>query len=272
MGGQNGGMTNEQGDFPAVCNKSVQAQSTDIQQPIPEEIFSYNLSDLQDLSAKEIEHLGRLNTPLFKAKNSEKFVPITWDWGIRRAAEYFAKTPSERSFFYSSGRSSNEAGFVLQLLARLYGTNNVNNCSYYCHQATGVGLSKTIGMGTSTVELADLDGCDCIFVIGANPASNHPRFIHKLQACRARGGNVIVINPAKEPGLVRFALPKSPKSLIMGGDEIASHYLQPHIGSDIGVLKGIAKAVIEGGGVAKEFVRQYTNCLLYTSPSPRDRG
>ena len=133
MGGQNGGMTNEQGEFPAVCNKSVQAQSTDIQQPIPEEIFSYSLADLQDLSAHELEHLGRLNTPLFKAKNSDKFVPVTWDWSIRRAAEHFAKVPAERSFFYSSGRSSNEAGFVLQLLARLYGTNNVNNCSYYCH-------------------------------------------------------------------------------------------------------------------------------------------
>ena len=125
---------------------------------------------------------------------------------------------------------------MLQLLARVYGTNNVNNCSYYCHQATGVGLSETIGVGTSTVELADLDGCDCIFVIGANPASNHPRFVHKLQGCRARGGQVVVINPAKEPGLVRFALPKSPRSMIVGGDEIASHYLQPHIGSDIAVF------------------------------------
>ena len=263
MGGQNGGMTNEQGEFPAVCNKSVQAQSTDIQQPIPEEIFSYSLADLQDLSAHELEHLGRLNTPLFKAKNSDKFVPITWDWGIRRAAEHFAKVPAERSFFYSSGRSSNEAGFVLQLLARLYGTNNVNNCSYYCHQATGVGLAKTIGTGTSTVELADLDGCDCIFVIGANPASNHPRFVHKLQACRARGGTVIIINPAKEPGLVRFALPKSPKSLIIGGDEIASHYLQPHIGSDIGVLKGIAKVVIEAHERFDSVLYIYTHWIAF---------
>ena len=258
MGGQHGGMTNEEGDFPAICNKSVQAQSTDIQQPIPEEIFSYKISDLQELSAHQLEHLGRLNTPLYKANKSDQFVPVKWDWAIRYGAQHFAKIPSERSFFYSSGRSSNEAGFILQLLARLYGTNNVNNCSFYCHQATGVGLSKTIGTGTSTVELADLDGCDCIFVLGANPASNHPRFIHKLQACRARGGSVIVINPAKEPGLVRFGLPKSPKSLIIGGDEIASHYLQPHIGSDVGVLKGIAKAVVNSGGIANEFVDQYT--------------
>ena len=121
-----------------------------------------------------------------------------------------------------------------------------------------MGLSETIGGGTSTVELADLDGCDCIFVIGANPASNHPRFIHKLQACRARGGQVVIINPAKEPGLVRFALPKSPRSMIVGGDEIASHYLQPHIGSDIAVLKGIAKAVIERRAVASDFLLQHT--------------
>lgn len=258
MGGQQGGMTNEQGTFPSVCNKSIQAQSTDIQQPIPKEVFDYSLEELRELSAQQLEHLGRLDTPLFKARGAAHFSSVDWDWAIEHAASRFAATPAARSFFYSSGRSSNEAGFVFQLLARVYGTNNVNNCSYYCHQATGVGLSETIGVGTSTVELADLDGCDCIFVIGANPSSNHPRFVHKLQACRARGGRVVVINPAKEPGMVRFALPKSPRSLIIGGDEIASHYLQPRIGSDIAVFKGIAKAVVENGAVATDFIAQHT--------------
>ena len=56
-----------------------------------------------------------------------------------------------RSFFYASGRSSNEAGFLLQLFARLFGTNYVNNCSYYCHQASGVGLASSLGTGTATV-------------------------------------------------------------------------------------------------------------------------
>lgn len=258
MGGQQGGMTNEQGDFPSVCNKSVQAQSTDIQLPIPVEVFQHSIEEFKALSAHELEHLGRLANPLYKAKDAEHFEPVEWDWAIKHAAAQFANTAAARSFFYSSGRSSNEAGFVLQLLARSYGTNNVNNCSYYCHQATGEGLSQTIGSGTSTVELADLDGCDLIFVIGANPASNHPRFIHKLQACRERGGKVVIVNPAKEPGLVRFALPKSPKSLIIGGSEIASHYLQPRIGSDVAVFKGIAKAVIEQQAQAEDFIAQHT--------------
>src|SRR3989337_899383 len=58
MGGQMGGMTNELGEFPSVCNKSVQAQSTDIQPAIPDEAFLHPLSDLQQLSGREMEKLG----------------------------------------------------------------------------------------------------------------------------------------------------------------------------------------------------------------------
>ena len=254
MGGQKGGMVNELGEFPSVCNKSVQAQSTDVQPPIPEEIFAHSLTDFLELSPKEMENLGRLGTPIYKAKGAQQYAPITWEAALTLAAEQFSKTKPERTFFYASGRSSNEASFVFQLLARAYGTNNVSNCSYYCHQATGVGLSSVIGTGTSTIELEDLTGCDLIFVIGANPSSNHPRFIHMLKACRDRGGDVVIINPAKEPGLVKFAVPKSPKSMIFGGTDIASDYLQPRIGSDLALLKGLAKAVIENGWTDEDFL------------------
>jgi molybdopterin-dependent oxidoreductase alpha subunit len=258
MGGQRGGMTDELGEFPAVCNKSVQAQSTDVQPAIPEKIFTHALGDLRELSGHELEHLGRLAFPLYKHRDIDRYTPVSWDYAMDIAAARFAAVKPERTFFYSSGRSSNEAGFLLQLLARVYGTNNVNNCSYYCHQATSVALKDTIGTGTSTVELEDLTGCDAIFVIGANPASNHPRFIHKLKACRDRGGQVIVINPARESGLVKFALPKNPVSMLSGGSDIASHYLQPRIGGDIALMKGLAKAVLERGAEAKDFIARHT--------------
>ncbi len=245
MGGQQGGMTNELGEFPSVCNKSIQAQSTDIQPPLPIELFQHSIKELRELSPKELEHAGRLANPIYKAKDSQHYQVVEWDWALKYAAQQFSQTDPDRSFFYSSGRSSNESGFLLQLLARLYGTNNVNNCSYYCHQATSVGLGSTIGTGTSTVELDDLSQCDLIFVIGANPSSNHPRFIHQLKNCRDRGGHVIIINPAKEPGLVKFAVPKSPRSMLSGGTEISSLFLQPNIGSDIAVIKGIAKAIMQ---------------------------
>jgi molybdopterin-dependent oxidoreductase alpha subunit len=258
MGGQRGGMTNELDEFPSVCNKSIQAQSTDIQPAIPVTILESPLADLRALDGHELEHLGRLANPMFKAKDAEHFQTVSWDWALDYAAARMAATTPARSFFYSSGRSSNEAGFVFQLLARAWGTNNVNNCSYYCHQATGVGLGTTIGTGTATVELADLDRCDFICVIGANPSSNHPRFIHKLKACRERGGAVVMINPAKEPGLVRFAVPKSPASLLKGGSWIASDYLQPRIGGDIATLKALAKAVMALGADDSAFIDAHT--------------
>lgn len=257
MGGQKGGMANERGEFPSVCNKSVQAQSTDIQPPIPSEIFQHSIEELRELSARELEHLGRLDSPLYKAEGDKGYREVDWDWALSHAAQGFAAVDPAQSFFYSSGRSSNEAGFLLQMLARTYGTNNVNNCSYYCHQATSVGLQSTIGGGTATVELDDLAECDLIFVIGANPSSNHPRFIHQLKNCRDRGGHVVVINPAKEPGLVKFAVPKSAYSMIVGGTDIASAYLQPSIGSDIAVLKGLAKAVVEAGQHDKDFIQAH---------------
>jgi len=227
MGGQRGGMTNELGEFPAVCNKSVQAQSTDIQTPIPAEVFEHTIDDLRELTAHELEHIGRLGNPIFKAKDSDRYQEVAWAWALDYAAAQFLDTEPDRSFFYSSGRSSNEAGFLLQLLARVYGTNNVNNCSYYCHQATSVGLGSTIGTGTSTVELNDLTGCDLVFVIGANPASNHPRLIHQLKSC--------------------------------GGTEIASCYLQPKIGSDIALLKGLAKGVFELGSEDHNYIAEHCN-------------
>jgi molybdopterin-dependent oxidoreductase alpha subunit len=254
MGGQQGGMTNELGEFPSVCNKSVQAQSTDIQPGIGHDMFDHAIAELAELSGRQMEKLGRLNTPLFRAAGGTHYRPVAWDWALDHAAQRLRALQPNRTFFYSSGRSSNEAGFVFQLLARAWGTNNVNNCSYYCHQATSEGLATTIGKGTATVELRDLTGADLIFVIGANPSSNHPRFIHMLKHCRDKGGEVIVINPAKEPGLVRFAVPKSPGSMLRGGDEIASDYLQPRIGTDIALFKGLAKAVLELGAEDRGFI------------------
>lgn len=258
MGGQLGGMTNEAGEFPSVCNKSIQAQSTDIQPAIPAQVFEHSIEHLAALSPHKLEHLGRLDTPLYRAESENHLRPVAWDWAIKHAAERFAACAPRNSFFYSSGRASNEAGFVLQLLARLYGTNNVSNCSFYCHEATGVALGNTIGTGTATVELQDLDGCDLVFLIGANPASNHPRLLHKLRSCRARGGQVIVINPAREAGLVRFAVPKSARSMLKGGDWIASEYLQPNVGSDIALFKALAKSILEMGAEDTGFIQAHT--------------
>jgi molybdopterin-dependent oxidoreductase alpha subunit len=263
MGGQQGGMRNERGSFPEVCNKSILAQAADMQGALPADFFTTNdISSLSQRSPLELELSGRLTQPVFCDPDSTHYRPITWDEAIDRIVGKIKSTPPARTFFYSSGRSSNEAGFLLQLLARVFGTNNVNNCSYYCHQASGVGMSESLGTGTATVQLKDLEATDLIFLIGANPASNHPRFMRTFMEIRRRGGKVIVINPVREPGLENFAVPSDIKSLFFGS-EIASDYIQPHIGGDIGLLKGIGKALFEisennAGVLSHDFIENHT--------------
>ena len=119
-------------------------------------------------------------------------------------------------------------------------------------------LTEVYGSGTSSLTLDDLTTADLAVVVGANPASNHPRLITELVNLRRRGGRVIVINPLRELGLVRFRVPSDWRSLLFGSD-VSDLYLQPHIGSDVALLKALLKGVIEAGGVDDEFVATHTN-------------
>ncbi|MFN0138413.1 MAG: FdhF/YdeP family oxidoreductase [Phycisphaerae bacterium] len=245
MGGQSGGMVNEHGGFPEVCKKSMQAMVADMQGRIRPEFFQkYAFAELRSLTPRELEACGRLNDPLYAGPGDTHYRPITWDEAMDRCVARLKAALPDRNFFYFSGRASNEAAFLWQVFARLYGTNNVNNCSYYCHQASGVGLRDTLGTATATVSLDDVEKCDLFILIGANPSSNHPRLMASLDRLRRRGGKVIVINPLREVGLVNFRVPSSVRSMLFGSP-IASQYLQPHIGGDIALLCGMAKHLCE---------------------------
>lgn len=255
MGGQQGGMTNEQGSFPELCKKSLQAMVADMQPGIPPTFWAENsVAKLAAMTPRELEHSGRLIQPVLYEQGQTHFRPITWADAFQRISDELLRVRPDETFWYFSGRSSNEAAFLLQLLARVYGTNNVNNCSFYCHQASGVGLQSSIGSGTATITLEDLEHSDCVFLIGGNPASNHPRLMTTLMQVRRKGGQVIVINPMRETGLEKFRVPSDPISLLKG-TKIASQYVQPHIGGDLALLWGITKAVGELGAYDETFLR-----------------
>jgi molybdopterin-dependent oxidoreductase alpha subunit len=258
MGGQRGGMVNEAGRFPEVCKKSLQAQAADMQGPIGEALLrEYPLARLARLPPAALERLGRLAFPLIAEAQDTHFRRIGWEQALDRAASAFRAASPERVFFYSSGRASNEAAFLMQVVARLYGTANINNCSSYCHNASGVALGRVFGSGTSSVVLEDLRQADLVLVAGANPASNHPRLITQLVELRRRGGCVIVVNPLRELGLVRFRVPSDARSLVFGST-ISDLYLQPHVGSDSALFKALLKAVVEAGGVDRAYVEAHT--------------
>jgi molybdopterin-dependent oxidoreductase alpha subunit len=259
MGGQRGGMVNEAGHFPEVCKKSLQAMVADMQGAIGSEFWAqYGPNELRGFTPRELENCGRLTQPVLYTPELRRYQPISWEAAFERIASKLAEVQPDETFWYFSGRSSNEAGFLLHLFARLYGTNNVNNCSYYCHQASGVGLTTVTGSGTATVTLDDVEQADLVFVIGGNPASNHPRLMRTLMSTRRNGGEVIVINPIVETGLVNFSVPSDVRSMLFGS-KIASLYIQPHIGGDLALLTGVSKRIVEMGAHDSAFLNAATN-------------
>ena len=259
MGGQLGGMRNEVGHFPEVCKKSVQAQAGDMAGAIAEDFFRTTpLARLERLGSRELERLGRLVFPVVAGPGDTHFRRVSWSEALDRAAAGLRQTPPEEAFFYSSGRSSNEAAFLMQVVARAWGTPNVHNCSFYCHNASSVALGQVYGSGTASVGLDDVAAADLALVAGANPGSNHPRLVTQLVALRRRRGSVIVVNPLRELGLVRFRVPSDWRSMLFGST-VSDLYLQPHVGADVALFKALLKGVVEAGGVDRDFVAAHTS-------------
>ncbi len=259
MGGQHGGMRNEAGRFPEVCKKSVQAQVGDMAGTVDEGFFrATSLAELETRTSRALEAAGRLAFPILAEPGATHFRRVSWDEALDRAAAGLRAAPPDETFFYASGRSSNEAAFLLQVVARAFGTAHVHNCSYYCHNASSVALASVYGSGTSSVTLDDLADADLALVAGANPASNHPRLVTQLVALRRRGGRVIVVNPLRELGLVRFRVPSDWRSMLFGST-VSDCYLQPHVGADVALLKALLKGVVERGAVDRTFVDAHTS-------------
>ena len=211
----------------------------------PDFFAAHPVSELWDWSDYALEDAGRLTTPLRYDPARDRFVPIDWQEAFDRIGAAMRAMPDPNAMeFYTSGRSSNEAAFLYQLLARAYGTNNFPDCSNMCHEATSVGLPQSIGVGKGTVTLEDFDLADAVFCLGHNPGTNHPRMLGTLREVARRGAPIVVLNPMRERGLERFQDPQAP--LEMATDRatpIASAYHLVKVGGDLAVLKGMMKAL-----------------------------
>ena len=257
MGGQRGGMVNELGHFPEVCKKIAAGDGRRHAGRHPQRLLAARIrsAQLQQFSPRELEACGRLVEPVaLHARSGPYYTPISWDEALGRIVGKLRATPPDETFWYFSGRSSNEAGFLLQLFARLYGTNNVNNCSYYCHQASGVGLASVTGSGTATIELEDLEHADLVFVIGGNPASNHPRLMRTLlqRPPPRRAGDRHQPDRRNGPGATSTC--RATCGACSSAAKIASLYVQPHIGGDLALLTGVAKRIVEMGAHDEAFL------------------
>ncbi len=200
----------------------------------------HSVADLGQWSDFEIGKSGRLAEPLFLPKGGTHYQPISWEDAFQKIATHLngLSTPDE-AIFYTSGRTSNEAAFLYQLFVREYGTNNLPDCSNMCHESSGVGLSRTVGIGKGSVTLPDLYEAEVIMIMGQNPGTNHPRMLSALERCKENGGKIITVNPLPEAGLVKFTNPQRPLKMLRGGTTLTDLFLPVRINGDIALLKAI---------------------------------
>lgn len=208
---------------------------------------AHTVAELWRMSDYDLENEGRLTHPMVYDAGTDRYLPIEWDDAMARVGAALRALPHpDAAEFYTSGRASNEAAFLYQLFARAFGTNNFPDCSNMCHEATSVGMPESIGVGKGTVTLEDFEYCDAIFCFGHNPGTNHPRMLSTLRGAARRGAQIVVVNPLRERGLERFTSPQNAAEMSLGmSTPIATRYVQPRIGGDAAVLKGMMKALLE---------------------------
>ena len=226
-----------------MIKESVSTTSENNQKYISADLFQEkSLSELQKLSAKELFDLGKLRYPVYKSSHDESYSVITYQDAIKIIASRIKASDPSKSFYYASGRSSNEATFLLDLFARTIGCNHIITCSNYCHEASGIALSNSLGLDNKSISYDDLKHSDLIFVIGANPTSNHPKFAEILRDHKENGNNIIAVNPSIESEL----------------NKLATHYCQPNIGGDVALFTGISKCLIENGHSDMDNIKENT--------------
>ena len=220
-----------------------------------------SINELSRESDHWLSQQGRLTQPMYLPKGQTHYQPISWEAAFQKIGNKLNSLASPNdAVFYTSGRTSNEAAFLYQLFVRLFGTNNLPDCSNMCHESSGVAMTHTIGTAKGTVSLKDFDFADCILVIGQNPGTNHPRMLRTLQDAARRGCKIISINPLAETGLKRFGHPQEISGLLGSGTKLATHHLPVKINGDVALLKGIQKAMLEEPTprIDADFIAQFT--------------
>jgi molybdopterin-dependent oxidoreductase alpha subunit len=206
----------------------------------------HSLPSLLQQSEFWLGQQGRLVEPLVRRRGADHYEPIPWPEALGLIAQKLQGLGNPNAAaFYTSGRTSNEAAFLYQLFVRMYGTNNLPDCSNLCHESSGSALNQVLGTGKGTVTLEDIHQAKAIFVVGQNPGTNHPRMLTALEKAKANGATVVCINPLRDAGLNRFKNPQRVSGMIGPGTSIADLFLPVRINGDVAAFKGIMKCMDE---------------------------
>lgn len=229
----------------------------------PDFFARHSVPDLLSRPEYWLSQQGRLTHPMVLRPGEDHYRAIGWDEAYRLIAEHLhaLKSPDE-ALFYTSGRTSNEAAFLYQLLVRSFGTNNLPDCSNMCHESSGTALTESIGVGKGSVTVEDVAAADLIVIAGQNPGTNHPRMLSVLGKAKANGARIIAVNPLPEAGLIRFNDPQTVRGVAGRGVPIADEFVQIRLGGDMALFRGVARLLLEaddrapGTVVDRDFIAQ----------------
>ncbi|MFD4180889.1 FdhF/YdeP family oxidoreductase, partial [Rhodococcus sp. NPDC058514] len=230
----------------------------------PEFFAEHSVAELADKTDYWLGQQGRLAHPMVLREGATHYTPIEWDEAYRLIADHLRALPSpDGAVFYTSGRTSNEAAFLYQLMIRSFGTNNLPDCSNMCHESSGSALTESIGIGKGSVTVPDLEYADLILIAGQNPGTNHPRMLSTLEKAKENGAKIIAVNPLPEAGLRRFKDPQRVRGVIGRGVDIADEFLQIRLGGDMALFQGLGRLLLEaedanpGSVVDRAFIEEH---------------
>jgi formate dehydrogenase major subunit len=230
------------------CENGVKAVAEEAtERRIPSAFWDeHPIDDLATRSGYWLGQQGRLVEPVHKAPGDDRYRPISWDAALDLVADALRGCPSpDRATFYTSGRTSNEAAFLYQLLVRAFGTNNLPDCSNMCHESSGSALTETLGVGKGSVQLDNLAQADLILVVGQNPGTNHPRMLSALAGAKEAGAHIVTINPLPEAGMLRFKDPQRVAGALGHGTVLTDQFVQIRVNGDLALFQALGRRLLE---------------------------
>ncbi|MFE5880346.1 FdhF/YdeP family oxidoreductase [Streptomyces hydrogenans] len=250
-----------------ICENGIKHVTWEMtRKRVGREFFAaHTVTELAGWTDHALENEGRLTEPVVYDPDTDHYVPIAWKDAFELVGRALRELDSpNQASFYTSGRLGNEATFLYQLLARELGTNNLPDCSNMCHEASGRAMTASLGTGKGTVDLADWETADALFVLGVNAASNAPRMLTALAEAYSRGARIVHVNPLVEAAATRTIIPHDFTDMAtLRATPTSTLNLQPRIGGDMALLRGMAKAVLEQAAsdpkaLDREFVERHT--------------
>ncbi|MBC6991297.1 FdhF/YdeP family oxidoreductase [Hymenobacter sp. BT491] len=256
------------------CENGAKATASDADDKAagPEFFARHSLAELSRMSDRDQNNAGRLTHPMVKRPGDNHYSPIAWSDAFQLIADNLNALDSpHEAVFYTSGKVPNEPAFLFQLFAKMFGTNNLPDCSNMCHESSGAALSPTLGLGKGSVTLNDIYDAEVILIIGQNPGTNHPRMLTALQKAKRNGAKIISVNPLLEAGLNHFRNPqdfmnplRALGALMGDGTPITDVFLQVRVDGDMALLRGIMKHLFEaedlnpGHVIDQVFIKEFT--------------